>query len=88
MPDPNAPAHTQRSVKDFSLHRRRVSWLLRLGSGTVMDIDERNVARLARARISLGECWPVPVIAVGLIATTIWVGILGWGLVEILALVF
>jgi hypothetical protein len=53
-----------------------------------MKDQRRKEARPARARISIRDDWPAAVIGVGVIAATIWTGIIGWGLVEILTLVF
>ncbi len=49
---------------------------------------EGAMARPDGMRISVRDCWPAVVIAMGLIASAIWTGIIGWGLVAILALVF
>jgi len=49
---------------------------------------ERLMAPPEGVTISVGDYWPVAAIAIGVIATAIWIGIIGWGAVVILSLVF
>jgi hypothetical protein len=51
-----------------------------------MGVYERIMARPAKARISVGDYWPAAVIAVGLVASAVWIGIIGWVLEAILVL--